>query len=109
MLPRAAGLLLTGWELGGIYQISDGQPFSAIIGGDPLGEKSSDATGSADAPNRVLGSGCNKLVTPRNSTNYIKVQCLSFPIPSTLRGNLGRNTLIGPGLSNFDGGRSSTP
>jgi hypothetical protein len=101
-VPRAVGFALGGWELGGIYQARDGQPFSVIIGGDPLGEKSSDTTGSADAPNRSAGPACNSLVNPGNSKNYIKLQCLSFPSPSTLRGNLGRNALIGPGLSNFD-------
>jgi len=93
---------LGGWELGGIYQARDGQPFSVIIGGDPLGEKSSDTTGSADTPNRLSGSGCASLVNPGNPRAYIKTQCLAFPTPATLRGNLGRNTLTGPGLSNFD-------
>jgi len=101
-LPSAAEWVLSGWEWGGIYQARDGQPFNVIIGGDPLGEKSSDTTGSADTPNRVPGPGCNSLVNPGNPNNYIKLQCFSFPTPSTLRGNLGRNTLIGPGLSNFD-------
>jgi outer membrane receptor protein involved in Fe transport len=101
-LPRPANWALGGWELGGIYQARDGQPFSVIIGGDPLGEKSSDTTGSADDPNRMPGPGCTSLVNPGNPNNYIKLQCLSFPSPSTLRGNLGRNTLTGPGLSNFD-------
>jgi hypothetical protein len=34
--------------------------------------------------------------------NYIKTQCFSFPSPATRLGNAGRNSLIGPGLSNFD-------
>lgn len=101
-LPSAAIFALGGWELGGIYQARDGQPFSVIIGGDPLGEKSSDSTGSADAPNRVSGPGCQSLVNPGNPNNYIKLQCFAFPSPSTLRGNLARNALTGPGLSNFD-------
>ena len=101
-LPRPAEWALGGWEWGGIYQARDGQPFSVIIGGDPLGEMSSDTTGSADTPNRVPGPGCNSLVNPGNPNNYIKLQCFTFPNPTTLRGNLGRNTLIGPGLSNFD-------
>jgi len=34
--------------------------------------------------------------------NYIKTQCFSFPVPATRMGNASRNSLIGPGLSNFD-------
>jgi|HubBroStandDraft_4_1064222.scaffolds.fasta_scaffold04544_3 hypothetical protein len=101
-VPKLAEWALNGWELGGIFQASDGEPFSVIIGGDPLGEKSSDTTGAADVPSRVAGPGCSSLVNPGQPNNYIRTQCLYFPTPSTLRGNLGRNTLIGPGLATFD-------
>lgn len=88
-----------GWELGGIFTAQSGVPFTAIMGGDPLGLNSSDPWAF---PNRVAGSGCSSLVNPGNPSNYIKLQCLSFPNPSTLLGNLGRNTLIGPGLVDLD-------
>jgi hypothetical protein len=48
------------------------------------------------------GAGCGSLVNPGNPVNYIRTQCFSVPVPITLRGHLGRNTLIGPGLVNFD-------
>jgi hypothetical protein len=88
-----------GWELGGIFTAQSGVPFTAVLGGDPLGLNSSDPWAY---PNRLGGSGCNSLVNPGNPNNYIKLQCLSFPKPSTLMGNLGRNTLIGPGLMDLD-------
>ena len=88
-----------GWELGGIFTAQSGVPFTAIMGGDPLGLNSSDPWAF---PNRVAGSGCSSLVNAGNPNNYIKLQCLSFPNPSTLLGNLGRNTLIGPGLVDLD-------
>jgi outer membrane receptor protein involved in Fe transport len=88
-----------GWELGGIFTAQSGVPFTAILGGDPLGLNSSDPWAY---PNRLAGAGCNSLVNPGNPNNYIKLQCLSFPNPSTLMGNLGRNTLIGPGLMDLD-------
>ena len=34
--------------------------------------------------------------------HYIKTKCFAVPNPITLLGNLGRNTLIGPGLMNLD-------
>jgi hypothetical protein len=92
-------LAFGGWELGGIFTAQSGVPFTAILGGDPLGLNSSDPWAY---PNRLAGSGCNSLVNPGNPNNYIKLQCLSFPNPSTLMGNLGRNTLIGPGLMDLD-------
>ena len=96
--PAAWGL--SGWQVGGIYRASSGIPFTAQIGGDPLGTKVS--IPANDLPNRLTGSGCGSLVNPANANSYVKSQCFAFPTPSTLRGNLGRNVLIGPGVSNLD-------
>lgn len=90
---------LGGWQLGGIYKASSGQPFTPLLGGDPLGMKLDE---TSEPPNRVLSSGCDTLSNPGNPNHYIKTQCFAFPSPANLRGNLGRNTLIGPGLSKFD-------
>jgi hypothetical protein len=120
--------LARGWQLGAIYKLSDGTPFSATFGtnGDPLGLNSNDPW---DVPNRLAGPGCSSLVNPGNPNNYIKTQCFAIPSapnmaywtancdpqplgPGTplvpfpqcfnLRGNAGRNILIGPGTSNLD-------
>jgi hypothetical protein len=94
-----AGWALDGWQVGGILQASSGLPFTPILGGDPLGLNSSDPW---DFPNRLVSPGCRSGVNPGNVNNYIKLQCFSFPKPSTLLGNAGRNSLVGPGLVNFD-------
>jgi hypothetical protein len=120
-LSGPAGWITNGWELGGIYTASDGVPFTPTFGtdGDPLGLNSSDPWAF---PNRVSGPGCNSLVNPGNPDNYIKTQCFAVPTaPSAafyaancdptfgtfpqcfnLRGNAGRNILIGPGTTNLD-------
>ena len=90
---------LEGWQLGGIYKASSGQPFTPILGGDPLGMKT---TQTAEVPVRLVGPGCESLTNVGNPNHYIKTQCLAFPNPTNLRGNLGRNAVIGPGLSNLD-------
>ena len=100
--PRTASPLswvFSGWQLGGIFKASSGQPFTPILGGDPLGTKLDE---TAEPPNRLVGPDCDTLVNPGNPNHYIKTQCLTFPNPANLRGNLGRNTLIGPGLANLD-------
>jgi Carboxypeptidase regulatory-like domain/TonB-dependent Receptor Plug Domain len=73
--------LLDGWQLGGILTAQDGQPFTVLIGGDPLGQNSSDPFAF---PNRVTGPGCNSLVNPGNINQYIKVQCFSMPTAPNL-------------------------
>jgi hypothetical protein len=113
---------LGGWEFGGVLVASTGSPFTVTIGGDPLGQNSTDAKNFAS---RVSGPGCSNPVNPGSVTNYLKLSCFSPPIapasfagvcqpasdglggfvPGTcmnLFGNAGRNTVVGPGLINVD-------
>jgi hypothetical protein len=113
--------LASGWELGAIFKANDGVPFTPTFGtdGDPLGLNSSDPW---DFPNRLTGPGCGRAVNPGNPKEYIKLGCFAVPTaPSqafytqycdpnvgvypqcfNLRGNAGRNSLIGPGLAALD-------
>jgi Carboxypeptidase regulatory-like domain len=91
---------LDGWQLGGVFEASTGVPFTPGFAGDPLGVSSKDP--NVDVPNVITGPGCGSYVNPGNPNHYIKVQCFAAPNPITLRGNLGRNTLVGPGLVNLD-------
>ncbi len=120
---------LGGWELGLIFTASGGVPFSATwgTGSDPQYTLSSDDWAF---PNRLGGSGCGTLTNPGNPNNYIRTQCFAVPTapsqtfwnancdpapPSlgnalapgdlrcfNLRGNAGRNILIGPGVTSLD-------
>jgi hypothetical protein len=120
-LSGLAGWITNGWWMGGIFKVNDGVPFTALFGagGDPLGTNSTDPF---DFPNRLSGPGCASLVNPGNVNNYIKTNCFAIPTaPSqafytancdpkfgtfpqcfNLRGNAGRNILIGPGLADLD-------
>jgi hypothetical protein len=110
-----------------IFTASDGVPFSPTYGtgSDPLNTLSSD---DWDFPNRLGGAGCQTLTNPGNVTNYIKTECfavptapslafwqancdkeppsvggpVAFPLCFNLRGNAGRNILIGPGVTDLD-------
>ena len=120
---------LGGWELGLIFTASDGVPFTATwgTGSDPALTQSGDDWAF---PNRLGGSGCSKLTNPGNPGHYIKTECFAVPVapslafwnancdpapPSfggplppgdlrcfNLRGNAGRNVLVGPGVSELD-------
>ena len=127
--------LADGWELGLIFTVSDGVPFTPTwgTGSDPANTLSSD---DFAYPNRLGGPGCNTLTNPGHPENYIKTQCFAIPTapdmtfwnqncdaapPSrgttigdpnappvsplacfNLRGNAGRNIMIGPGITNLD-------
>jgi len=88
----------SGWQLGGLYKASSGQPFTPILGGDPAGQKLDE---TSQLPNRLTEPGCDTLTNVGNPNHYIKTQCLAFPGLNKW-GNLGRNTLIGPGVSKLD-------
>jgi hypothetical protein len=119
VLNWAAG----GWELGGIVQANTGVPFTPTIGGDPLRLGNTDPF---DFPNYV--PGCNPI---HGGVNYLNLNCFALPVAASLPaslaaqcvpfgfsvtppnpgipgtctnlvGNAGRNSLVGPGLVNFD-------
>jgi hypothetical protein len=94
-LPKWA---LSGWQFGGVYKASTGQPFTPILGGDPAGMKLDE---TSEPPSLLGGPGCSTLTNPGNPNTYIKAQCLAFPGLNRW-GSLGRNSLIGPGVSNLD-------
>jgi hypothetical protein len=114
-----------GWQLVALYKASTGQPFTPILGGDPAGTKL-DETGEVPSivpgckfvnsnfkkdPNGLIYINSNCFILPQ-ATPDIASLCQPFGqspgnagIPGTcanLRGNLGRNAVIGPGLSKLD-------
>lgn len=94
--------LLGGWQLGSIYRANTGNPFSVALAADRAGTRT-DTTGAAlgQRPNLVLSPACKTLTNPGNPNAFIKTECFTFPDQYYL-GNLGRNTLTKPGLSNLD-------
>jgi outer membrane receptor protein involved in Fe transport len=110
-----------GWQLGTILTLSDGVPFTPTwgTGGDPAHTLSSD---DFAFPNRLAGPGCSSLTNPGHPENYIKTQCFAIPTAPNvafwnanclggdavtlqcfnLRGNAGRNIMIGPGITSLD-------
>ena len=102
----ASRFLLQGWQLGGIFTAQSGTPFSVKIPADIAGTGQSGVSGngSGQRPNYNGGvSGCpaNGDAVTGNPQNYIMLQCFSVPKAGEL-GNVGRNTLRGPGLEDFD-------
>jgi hypothetical protein len=96
--PKALRALATGWQFDGTFHASSGVPFTLLVGGDPLGQNSTDPV---DVPDRLQGPGCSTSVNDPHAVSYANLHCLVFPSPLR-RGNLGRNALIGPGLENLD-------
>jgi len=96
--------VVNNWQIGGIYQVSDGAPFSVTITGDTLGVGNSTPL---NMPSRLRGPGCGgNPVNVGNRTNYIKNECFALAtsnLPNaTLFGNSGRNQLRGAAYQEAD-------
>jgi hypothetical protein len=103
-IPKGWNALATntlgGWQLGGIITAEAGVPFTPLIGGDPLGQNSSDPFGY---PNRTKSpTGCHEAVNVGKPEAYINLNCFTVPNPITLLGDVGRNSVTGPGLVDVD-------
>jgi hypothetical protein len=84
--------------------MESGLPFTPTIAGDPLGLK---GTAPYSVPNRIKNTpGCSTGVLSRRAIGYINLNCFTFPSPNangtTVYGNAGRNSLLGPSLYSLD-------
>jgi outer membrane receptor protein involved in Fe transport len=76
--PAFVGWAANGWEIGGIFKVNDGPPFTATwgTGGDP---SESGTTDDFAFPNRLTTPGCRSLGNPGNPNNYVKTGCFVVP------------------------------
>jgi hypothetical protein len=108
---KAANRILGGWTVNGIGTFRTGEPFTARVGSN----RSADGNmwtpdrpdlkpGFSPDPTHGVSAGCGKIPqgTPLGTPDlYFDPCAFSRPAPGTY-GNLGRNTLTGPGLFNID-------
>lgn len=111
-------LATNGWQVTGIFRANDGEPFTPTWG------TSSNVTGSYGSTNNGFPDqvpDC-RATNSQNPTHYINADCFTlpeapdmafwsancdqtkaaFPVCFNLRGNVRRNSLVGPGLVNLD-------
>lgn len=99
-LTGGSKAVLGGWELGGILTAQTGPPFTVTIQTDQArtGDSRVRSSSGGQRPNFNPAPGCAvNAINPGDPVKYIKTECFSFPALGEL-GNLGRNTLRGPGL-----------
>ncbi len=72
-----------GWELGTIFTVSDGVPFTPTwgTGNDPANTQSQDDYAYLNVLNNA---GCKSLTNPGHPENYIKTNCFSIPTAPSL-------------------------
>lgn len=103
-LPWAGGRGLTGalfggWQVNGIATLRSGHPFTVEMGFNRSGNLNTTGFSRHERPD--LKPGCSSNPVLGGPDRYWDVSCFQLPAINT-RGNLGRNTLIGPGLVSID-------
>jgi hypothetical protein len=95
-----ADKLAGGWTLSGLSVVNSGHPFTPLISFNRSGSGVLGASASnVDRPNLKSGYSGNPLT--KDPDRWYDPFAFELPAAGVF-GNLGRNTLIGPGLSNFD-------
>ena len=91
--------LFKGWQLNNLTTIRSGHPFTVQLGFNRSGNLNTTSFSMNERPN--LKAGCSSNPVLGGPDRYWDINCFELPAVNT-RGNLGRNTLIGPGLINAD-------
>ena len=92
-----AGRLVGGWQVGSIVTLSTGFPFIALTGFN----RSRDGNSASVADRPSLAPGASHSPVLGGPDRYFDRTAFVLP-PAGFYGNLGRNTIIGPGFANVD-------
>lgn len=94
-----AGALLKGWQLNSIITVQTGHPFEVREGFNRSGNLNTVNYAMHERPDVKPGYSNNPILG--GPARYWDINAFALQ-PANQRGNLGRNTLIGPGIVNFD-------
>ncbi len=98
-MKGAGGLLFKGWQLNSITTVQTGHPFEVRLGFNRSGNLNTVNYAMHERPDVKPGYTNNPILgTP---DRYWDINAFQLQ-PANQRGNLGRDTLIGPGIVNFD-------
>ena len=97
-LTGAAGTILSGWSLNSILTTTTGNPLSLLLGFDRTNSRVRGG-GLADRPD--LKPGASNSPVLGGPDRYYDASQFALP-PLGYFGNLGRNTLVGPGMATLD-------
>jgi hypothetical protein len=93
------GALFSRWQVNGIATLRSGHPFTVELGFNRSGNLNTTSFSRHERPD--LKPGCSDNPVLGGPDRYWDVNCFQLPTVNT-RGNLERNTLIGPGLVSID-------
>jgi len=98
-VPKWADYLIGGWQMNGILQLQSGNPFTINVSGDlaNIGAPNN----NTNRANLVPGQSVQLDRDLRTTARWFNTAAFATPASFTY-GNLGRNTVEGPGLVSLD-------
>jgi hypothetical protein len=104
--PFKSNKFVQGWQVSGILAAVSGPPFTVFDGFNDAGEQGWTGALNGERPNLVPGCSANPILGQvSNSVGFVgrwyNPSCFVPQAVGTL-GNLGRDTLVGPGFTNLD-------
>jgi hypothetical protein len=102
-LSGASKALLEGWQVNGIISLNTGNPYKLLSGtSGNLRDYDEDGESSTNSPSLRPGANSNPVLNDgRDPDRYYDPNAFILPDPG-FYGDLGRNTLIGPGVATTD-------
>ena len=102
-LSGAAGAVLQGWQMQGIVSLNTGGPLQVNLGGGPgLTDYNRDVARANERPSLRAGADPNPILRDgRDPSRYFDSSAFELQRKGTY-GNIGKNTLVGPGLATLD-------
>jgi hypothetical protein len=88
---------LGGWQIGGIWTLQSGSPFTVNLSTDTANNGELTGSNAAQRPNLT----CNPNAGPKTTAEWFDTACFAVPAQYTY-GNAGRDIVTGPGLDDFD-------
>jgi outer membrane receptor protein involved in Fe transport len=98
-MKGVGGLFLKGWQLNSITTVQTGHPFEVRLGFNRSGNLNTVNYAMHERPDVKPGYSNNPILG--GPDRYWDINAFTLQ-PVNTRGNLGRNTLIGPGIVDFD-------
>lgn len=98
---RGPAAALRDWRFNGILNVSSGLPFTPYVEGDPDNDGSDDNSARPDVVGDPSSGSCANGAPVGTPDCWFNPAAFAFP-GFGFRGNLGRNTLLGPGLTAYD-------
>ena len=98
-MTGVGGLLLKGWQLNSITTVQSGHPFEVRLSFNRSGNLNTVNYAMHERPDVKPGYSNNPILG--DPARWWDINAFTLQ-PVNERGNLGRNTLIGPGIVNFD-------